>query len=106
MPKIHAAIAGLACENGICLFSLQKLYARYPENSGNFVCLPPRETPVNGNHFGDQIMFDIIREFAYGLKLGARHSIDVRHNLTERTMRPSVSAALKNNSVGTDHAGR
>lgn len=51
-------------------------------------------------------MFDIIREFAYGLKLGARHSIDVRHNLTERAMRPSVTAALKNNSVGTDNVGR
>jgi len=50
-------------------------------------------------------MFDMIREFAYGLKLGARHSVSVRHNMTERMMRPSVTAALKNNSVGTDTAG-
>ena len=50
-------------------------------------------------------MFDIIREFAYGLKLGARHSIDVRHNMTERAMRPSVSAARKNGTVGIDNAG-
>jgi len=51
-------------------------------------------------------MFEMIREFAYGLKLGARHSFDTRHNLVERTMRPSVSAALKNTSVGADTAGR
>jgi hypothetical protein len=50
-------------------------------------------------------MFEMIREFAYGLKLGARHSVDTRHNMIERTMRPSVSTALKNASVGTDTAG-
>ena len=50
-------------------------------------------------------MFDMIRELAYGLKLGARHSVDTRHNMTERALRPSVTAALKNGNVGTDGAG-
>jgi len=50
-------------------------------------------------------MFDMIRELAHGLKLGARHSVSVRHNMTEHMMRPSVSAALKNGMVGTDSAG-
>ncbi len=52
------------------------------------------------------IMFDIIRELAYGLKLGARHSFDTRHYMTERAIRPSVSAAMKNASVGAEQAGR
>jgi len=51
-------------------------------------------------------MFDMIRELAYGLKLGARHSVDTRHNMTERMMRPSVSAALKDNAVGMEQSGR
>ncbi|MCO5133148.1 MAG: hypothetical protein M9908_02135 [Phyllobacteriaceae bacterium] len=51
-------------------------------------------------------MFDTIREFAYGLKLGVRHSVSTRHNMTERAMRPSVSAALRNMPVATEHAGR
>ena len=51
-------------------------------------------------------MFDTIREFAYGIKLGVRHSVSTRHNMTERAMRPSVSAALRNMPVATEHAGR
>lgn len=51
-------------------------------------------------------MFDVIREFAHGLKLGARHAISTRHNLTEVAIRPSVRAALKDGVVGTEQAGR
>lgn len=51
-------------------------------------------------------MFDMIREFAYGLKLGARHSIDTRHHFAERAVRPSVTAAMKNEFVGTEQSGR
>ena len=51
-------------------------------------------------------MFDTIRELAYGLKIGVRHSVDTRHRMTEKAMRPSVSAALRNMPVATEHAGR
>jgi hypothetical protein len=51
-------------------------------------------------------MFDIFREFAYGLKLGARHSIDTRHNMTERAISPSLKAAKKNCYVGSEQSGR
>ena len=67
------------------------------------MCRPPDD--VAGPVMRNKTMFEMIREFAYGLKLGARHSVDTRHNMIERTMRPSVSTALKNASVGTDTAG-
>jgi len=51
-------------------------------------------------------MFDMLREFAYGLKLGARHAVDTRHHMVERAVRPSVSAAQQNGVVGTEQAGR
>ncbi len=51
-------------------------------------------------------MFDIFREFVYGLKLGARHSIDTRHNMTERAISPSLKAAKKNSYVGSEQSGR
>lgn len=50
-------------------------------------------------------MFDMFREFAYGLRLGARHSLDTRHNLTENALRPSVSAALRDKKVGSEQFG-
>lgn len=51
-------------------------------------------------------MFDILREFAYGLKLGARHSFEIRHNMTERAISPSVRAAKQNGFVGSEQSGR
>lgn len=51
-------------------------------------------------------MFDVIREFAHGLKLGARHAVSTRHNLTEKAMRPSLRAALEDRVVGSEQAGR
>lgn len=35
-------------------------------------------------------MFDIIREAAYGLKLGLNYTVMNRHNLTERAFNPSA----------------
>jgi hypothetical protein len=54
----------------------------------------------------NKTMFEMIREFAYGLKLGARHSVDTRHNMIERAVRPSVSAARKNTFVASEKVGR
>lgn len=51
-------------------------------------------------------MFDMVREFAYGLKLGVRHSVTARHNMVETIARPSVAAAIKNQPVGNDQVGR
>ena len=51
-------------------------------------------------------VFDVVRELAHGLKLGARHSVDLRQDFVGKAMRPSVSDAMKNSSVGNDQAGR
>ncbi len=51
-------------------------------------------------------MFDAIREFAYGLKLGARHSVSTRHYMTEKALRPSVRAALRDGMVNSEQSGR
>lgn len=50
------------------------------------------------------MVVDVIREFAHGLKLGARHAFESR-SYTEQVLRPSVRSALRDRFVGSDEAG-
>lgn len=79
-----------------------------PECFRQTVSLPGSEGSISGpgSGIGDTKMFDVIREFAHGLKLGARHAVSTRHNLTEKAMRPSLRAALEDRVVGSEQAGR
>ena len=51
-------------------------------------------------------VIDVVREFAYGLKLGARHAVNNRHGLTEAALSPSLPAARKNGLVAGETFGR
>ena len=50
-------------------------------------------------------MFDTLREFAHGLRLGARHCVGNRHGLTEAALRPSLPAR-RNATVPGENFGR
>lgn len=49
---------------------------------------------------------DVVREFAFGLKLGARHAVNNRHGLTEAALRPSLPASRRDGVVAGENFGR
>ncbi len=51
------------------------------------------------------MVVDVVREFAYGLRLGARHSLE-RHAYTEKALRPALTTGQQNAYVGVEQAGR
>lgn len=52
------------------------------------------------------VVVDFFREFAYGLKLGARHTVTQRHDLTERALRPGLPKVARNAVLGAEEFGR
>jgi hypothetical protein len=52
------------------------------------------------------VMINILREAAYGLKLGFRYSVTNRHGMMEQAFRPNPRAARANGYVGMEEAGR